>query len=156
MLESKGQAVYKERKPQGCLGTSKITLIIAVSSLLRYSPSSSSTMQDSSPKERCRHENSKTAGCLCLVLVQPRETCPYITERLLMGRKESNKNKNIQAESYLPNVLPLPKATKASLQPPRRGQCNTAHLGQQTGQLWNHYKPVMANCQYTPRRAMVP
>ena len=25
-----------------------------------------------------------------LVLVQPRETRPYITERLLMGRKESN------------------------------------------------------------------
>ena len=28
-----------------------------------------------------------------LVLVQPRKTCPFITERLLMGRKESNKNK---------------------------------------------------------------
>ena len=29
------------------------------------------------------------------VLVQPRKTRPYITERLLMGRKESNqKNKN--------------------------------------------------------------
>ena len=27
-----------------------------------------------------------------LVLVQPRETRPFITERLLMGRKESNKN----------------------------------------------------------------
>ena len=25
-----------------------------------------------------------------LVLVQPRKTCPFITERLLMGRKESN------------------------------------------------------------------
>ena len=25
-----------------------------------------------------------------LVLVQPRKTCPYITERLLMGHKESN------------------------------------------------------------------
>ena len=25
-----------------------------------------------------------------LVLVQPRNTCPFITERLLMGRKESN------------------------------------------------------------------
>ena len=25
-----------------------------------------------------------------LVLVQPRKTSPYITERLLMGRKESN------------------------------------------------------------------
>ena len=29
-----------------------------------------------------------------LVLVQPRKTCPYITERLLMGRKESNQTKN--------------------------------------------------------------
>ena len=28
---------------------------------------------------------------LSLVLVQPRKTCPFITERLLMGRKESNK-----------------------------------------------------------------
>ena len=26
-----------------------------------------------------------------LVLVQPRKTRPYLTERLLMGRKESNK-----------------------------------------------------------------
>ena len=30
-----------------------------------------------------------------LVLVQPWETGPFITERLLMGRKESNKKKNI-------------------------------------------------------------
>ena len=29
----------------------------------------------------------------CLVLVQPRKTRPYITERLLMGRKESNQTK---------------------------------------------------------------
>ena len=29
-----------------------------------------------------------------LVLVQPRKTRPYITERLLMGRKESNKQTN--------------------------------------------------------------
>ena len=28
-----------------------------------------------------------------LVLVQPRKTCPFITERLLMGRKESNQTK---------------------------------------------------------------
>ena len=27
-----------------------------------------------------------------LVLVQPRKTCPFITERLLMGRKESNQS----------------------------------------------------------------
>ena len=31
-----------------------------------------------------------------LVLVQPRKTCPFITERLLMGNKESNQtNKQI-------------------------------------------------------------
>ena len=30
----------------------------------------------------------------CLVLVQPRKTHPFITERLLMGRKESNKQNN--------------------------------------------------------------
>ena len=29
-----------------------------------------------------------------LVLVQPRKTCPFITERLLMGRKESNQPNN--------------------------------------------------------------
>ena len=29
-----------------------------------------------------------------LVMVQPRKTCPYITERLLMGLKESNQTKN--------------------------------------------------------------
>ena len=30
---------------------------------------------------------------LSLVLVQPRKTLPFITERLLMGRKESNQKK---------------------------------------------------------------
>ena len=36
-----------------------------------------------------------------LVLVQPRKTRPFITERLLMGGKESNKqnNSNIQGRS---------------------------------------------------------
>ena len=31
-----------------------------------------------------------------LVLVQPRKTRPFITERLLMGRKESNQTKTIE------------------------------------------------------------
>ena len=38
-----------------------------------------------------------------LVLVQPRKTCPYITERLLMGRKESNQtksNKSVEDKKY--------------------------------------------------------
>ena len=30
-----------------------------------------------------------------LVLVQPRKTRPFITERLLMGRKESNKKNSL-------------------------------------------------------------
>ena len=30
-----------------------------------------------------------------LVLVQPRKTCPFITERLLMGRKESNQTESL-------------------------------------------------------------
>ena len=33
-----------------------------------------------------------------LVLVQPRKTRPYITERLLMGRKESNETKKIESQ----------------------------------------------------------
>ena len=32
-----------------------------------------------------------------LVLVQPRKTRPFITERLLMGRKESNQTKLVSA-----------------------------------------------------------
>ena len=31
----------------------------------------------------------------CLVLVQPRKTRPFITERLLMGRKESNQTNKL-------------------------------------------------------------
>ena len=31
-----------------------------------------------------------------LVLVQPRKTCPFITERLLMGCKESNQTKQVE------------------------------------------------------------
>ena len=37
-----------------------------------------------------------------LVLVQPRKTCPFITERLLMGRKESsqtNKTNSLACET---------------------------------------------------------
>ena len=35
-----------------------------------------------------------------LVLVQPRKARPYITERLLMGHKESNKTKQKQCRSF--------------------------------------------------------
>ena len=56
---------------------------------------------DSRPKGR----GFEPRRCLCvvslskninpsLVLVQPRKTRPYITERLLMGRKESNQTTN--------------------------------------------------------------
>ena len=34
-----------------------------------------------------------------LVLVQPRKTCPCLTERLLMGRKESNQTKQNKSRS---------------------------------------------------------
>ena len=34
-----------------------------------------------------------------LVLVQPRKTCPFITERLLMGRKESTQTKYLSTIS---------------------------------------------------------
>ena len=36
-----------------------------------------------------------------LVLVQPRKTRPFIAERLLMGRKESNQTKNKKAFSQI-------------------------------------------------------
>ena len=35
----------------------------------------------------------------CLVLVQPRMICPFITERLLMGRKESNQIKQTNKQT---------------------------------------------------------
>ena len=42
-----------------------------------------------------------------LVLVQPRKTRPYITERLLMGRKESNQtNKQTNKTLYFIKILP--------------------------------------------------
>ena len=37
-----------------------------------------------------------------LVLVQPRKTCPCLTERLLIGRKESNQTKTLVAMGVLP------------------------------------------------------
>ena len=46
-----------------------------------------------------------------LILVQPRKTCPFITERLLMGRKESNLTINltlgIYAKGYIVFVFPF-------------------------------------------------
>ena len=39
-----------------------------------------------------------------LVLVQPRKTCPFITERLLMGRKELNES-NSQHDIKVPKYL---------------------------------------------------
>ena len=47
---------------------------------------------------------SKTHLSPCLVLVQPRKTCPCLTERLLMGLKESNqtnKQKPLSCQSQL-------------------------------------------------------
>ena len=43
-----------------------------------------------------------------LVLVQPRKTRPFITERLLMGRKESNQtNKSMSNQLTLVNIPTL-------------------------------------------------
>ena len=45
-----------------------------------------------------------------LVLVQPRKTRPYITERLLMGRKESkqtNKQTNHSSVVFMPTKIQL-------------------------------------------------
>ena len=49
-----------------------------------------------------------TALCPCtrhiypsLVLVQPRKTRPYMTERLFIGRKESNQTNKLQNEVFL-------------------------------------------------------
>ena len=39
-----------------------------------------------------------------LVLVQPRKTRPFITERLLMGRKESNKTKTKTKKAYFSKI----------------------------------------------------
>ena len=41
-----------------------------------------------------------------LVLVQPRKTCPFITEKLLMGRKESNQTKKQLTTVSLCKCLP--------------------------------------------------
>ena len=66
----------------------------------------SSRVLDSRPKGRgfephrrhCVVSLSKNIN-LSLVLVQPRKACPFITERLLMGRKESNQtNKNMSVK----------------------------------------------------------
>ena len=61
------------------------------------------TLANSEGPEEMQHNAAFHQGLHCLlrlkqpsyiypslVLVQPRKTCPYITERLLMGRKESN------------------------------------------------------------------
>ena len=40
-----------------------------------------------------------------LVLVQPRKTCPFITERLLMGRKESNQTSKKSSRHFQMHFL---------------------------------------------------
>ena len=62
-----------------------------------------------------------------LVLVQPRKTCPFITERLLMGRKESNQTKNktnCSAQCFLFLIVHcVPGRTELS------GQCVLCDVG---------------------------
>ena len=51
-----------------------------------------------------------------LELVQPRETCPFITERLLMRRKESNQtNKQIQNFKNVANNVSVAKGAGLNL-----------------------------------------
>ena len=42
---------------------------------------------------------------LSLVLVQPRKTCPYITERLLKGCKESNQTSKINQKYWIWKII---------------------------------------------------
>ena len=42
-----------------------------------------------------------------LVLVQPRKTRPFITERLLMGRKESNQTNKIYRTKVVVSAIPI-------------------------------------------------
>ena len=53
-----------------------------------------------------------------LVLVQPRKTRPFITERLLMGRKESNQTKQIISR-VASSVIPLFHTGHESPESPR-------------------------------------
>ena len=51
-----------------------------------------------------------------LVLVQPRKTCPFITERLLMGLKESNQIKQTNKQIHLTTdkrANPLPMLSRS-------------------------------------------
>ena len=49
-----------------------------------------------------------------LVLVQPRKTRPFITERMLMGRKESNQIKQINEQINNDSVYCIANAFKLS------------------------------------------
>ena len=49
-----------------------------------------------------------------LVLVQPRKTRPFITERLLMGRKESNQTKKKKKKNII-NVLNIVQISGCSV-----------------------------------------
>ena len=62
-----------------------------------------------------------------LVLVQPRKTCPCLTERLLMGRKESNQTKqtNLARLSAMP-LVPCP-STSFQLMPFKNSSCSTSN-----------------------------
>ena len=56
-------------------------------------------MQPLTPDDRGAAVRASLVSLCCvldpsLVLVQPRKTRPFITERLLMGRKESNQTKH--------------------------------------------------------------
>ena len=90
-------------QPVLSLGTSSLL----TDSLMAISRERSGRVLDSRPKGRgfephrrhCVVSLSKNINP-SLVLVQPRKTRPFITERLLMGRKESNKKNKKKTDGY--------------------------------------------------------
>ena len=54
-----------------------------------------------------------------LVLVQPRNTRPCLTEKLLLGRKESNQTKKtkLYQQQYVKNFVFVVRAAKALARP---------------------------------------
>ena len=53
-----------------------------------------------------------------LVQVQPRKTCPFTTERLLIGRKESNQIKQNKNNKNPTSTLPKSNIYTTKIQPP--------------------------------------
>ena len=100
---SSGGCKQHRRRPACTSAQSDQRFVISafVSPVLQGAQWLSGRVLDSRPKGRrfephqrhCVVSLSKNINHPSLVLVQPRKTRPFITERLLMGRKESNQTK---------------------------------------------------------------